>query len=54
MRVGGVQVAVSFRLLVLRKFAGAMALTGAAEDHESGRQHETGSAKKKSHNAPAH
>jgi hypothetical protein len=30
-----------------------VALAGAAEDYQSGRQRETGFAKKKSHNAPA-
>ena len=32
MRVGGVYVAVRVRMLMLRKFADAMTLTGAAED----------------------
>jgi len=46
----GVRVAMVF-LPVIREFADVMALTGAAEDQQTGRQHETGSAKKKSHNA---
>jgi len=34
-----------------RQLFDVMALAGAAEDHKPGRQRETGSAKKKSHNA---
>ena len=49
----GVRVAMIFRSMI-RKFTDVMALAGAAEDEKPGRQHETSSAKKKSHNAPAH
>jgi len=43
----------ALRLVLDRQLSRSMALAGAAEDQEAGRQHETGSAKKKSHNAPA-
>jgi hypothetical protein len=40
-------------LVLGRQLFDAMALAGTAEDQKAGRQRETGSAKKKSHNAPA-
>jgi hypothetical protein len=42
---------VALRLVLGRQLSVVMALAGAAEDQQSGRQHEAGSAKKKSHNA---
>ena len=50
MLFGGVRVAMIFRPMI-GKFADMVALAGAAEDQQAGRQRETGSAKKKSHNA---
>jgi hypothetical protein len=44
-------VAVSFRMLLLWKLARVMPLARAAEDEQTGRQRDTGPAKKKSHNA---
>ena len=52
MLFGGMGVAMVF-LLMIRQFADVMALAGAAEDQQPGRQRETGPAKKKSHNASA-
>jgi Na+-transporting methylmalonyl-CoA/oxaloacetate decarboxylase gamma subunit len=50
MLFGGMGVAMVF-LLMIRQFADVMALAGAVEDQQTGRQRETGSAKEKSHNA---
>ena len=44
MFLGGVRVAMIF-LPVIREITDVMALTGAVEDQQSGRQRETGSAK---------
>jgi hypothetical protein len=52
MRIGGIGLA-AFRLVLRRQLFDVMALAGATEDQQPGRQRETGSAKKKSHNAPA-
>ncbi len=52
MLFGGVRVAMLFRSMI-RKFSDVVALAGAAEDQQTSRQRETGSAKKKSHNASA-
>jgi hypothetical protein len=52
MLLGSVRVAMVFRPMI-REFTDVMPLAGAAEDQQTGRQRETGSAKKKSHNAPA-
>jgi len=41
----------ALRLVLGRKLFNVMALAGTAEDQKSGRQRETGSAEKKSHNA---
>ena len=46
----GVRVAMAFRSMI-GEFADVMALAGAAEDQQTGRQRETDSAKEKSHNA---
>jgi hypothetical protein len=54
MRRGSVGLAFLFRLLLFRQFTDLMTLAGTAEDQQAGRQRETGSAKKKSHNAGAH
>jgi hypothetical protein len=50
MRICGIGFAALCLVLGWQLF-GVMALAGAVEDQESGRQHEAGSAKKKSHNA---
>ena len=50
MRVGRIGL-VGFRLMLGREFTDMMTLTGAVEDQKPARQRETGSAKKKSHNA---
>ena len=46
----GVRVAMAFRSMI-GELADVMALAGAVEDQQTGRQRETGSAKEKSHNA---
>jgi hypothetical protein len=50
MLFGGGRVAVIFRPMI-REFTDVMALARAAEDQQTCRQHETGPAKEKSHNA---
>jgi hypothetical protein len=50
MRIRGIGFA-ALRLVLSRQLFDVMALAGAAEDQKSGRQRETGFAKKKSHNA---